>query len=66
MTYGEQYTDRCVEIMQDRAALGRQARQGYEWRRLHDEIERPEICRDDPRVVSPRVCFDRDPPTRNR
>ena len=58
MTYDEQHKDRCVEILEGPAAIGRRARQGYEWRSLRDEIDRPDHCRDNPRVVSPRVCFE--------
>jgi hypothetical protein len=63
-THGAQHTDRCVEIMEGPSALGRRARQGYEWRKMEEAIERQEICQDDPRVVSPRVCFDA--PVRDR
>jgi hypothetical protein len=62
--YGERYRDRCVQIMEDPSAIGRRARQGYEWRRLEDEIERERECWDNPRIVNPRACFEA--PARNR
>jgi hypothetical protein len=52
-TYGAQYRDRCVEILEDPAALGRRARRDYEWRRLDDEIEHERQCWDDSKKPSP-------------
>jgi hypothetical protein len=57
-THGTEWSDRCVEIMESPSVLGRRARQGYEWRRWDDEIERRDICQDDdPRIIRPRACF---------